>query len=267
MSDKKLSNYEIGRKIATLVDASRFYIADAKYLLWADLALNMFSKSRKFLEQFFSSKGADTASAAVVTLDGKGNLYDITGTDDFLRLDATGYSDGSEFIFQFDSIVKITHGLSSFEESRGFKLPNDVDYITTAGERIEFQFDDGFFHFLNSNKYIDPFPVVEVAHNSSGTLSVSSLNAVTLVTVTADIDEIVVTDIVVGVPFRVILIMSGTHAIAVNPAVSINSSMDATDNSAALDGTDTVVNRIDFDTLNATSGSERIEFTNETLGV
>jgi len=261
MSDKKLSNYEIGRKIATLVDASRFYIADAKYLLWADLALNMFSKSRKFLEQFFSSKGADTASSAVVTLDGKGNLYDITGTDDFLRLDATGYSDGSEFIFQFDSIVKITHGLSSFEESRGFKLPNDVDYTTTAGERIEFQFDDGFFHFLNSNKYIDPFPVKLITHTSGGSLAISSNDAVSVVKVQSAITGIRYSDIVTGIPFRVILIMGGTYAIAIN-----NADTTATDNSAALDGTNGVINQLDFSVIEAASGSENITFTNETTG-
>ena len=266
MSDKKLSNYEIGREIATLVDASRFYIADAKYLLWADLALNMFAEKRTFLKQCFSSKGPSVLSAENITLGSDGNLYGIRGSTTIERINSTDFTYGSKFILIFEGALILAHESAVSTVYKGFSFPDSQNYTTTAGERIEFQFDNGFFHFLNSNKYIDPFPVVEVAHNSSGTLSVSSLNAVTLVTVTADIDEIVVTDIVVGVPFRVILIMSGTHAIAVNPAVSIDRSMDATDNSAALDGTDTVVNRIDFDTLNATSDSERIEFTNETLG-
>lgn len=88
------------------------------------------------------SKGADLASATVVTLGDDGNIFDITGTTTITHLNPANWKPGAILVLQFDGALILTHSAGTDTSVAVSMLLRGGQNVTTvAGDRFVFYYD------------------------------------------------------------------------------------------------------------------------------
>ena len=83
-------------------------------------------------------KGADVASANIMTLGGDGNFFDITGTTTINEIVATNWQEGSEITIKFDGILIVTHSSGGTND---ILLADSINMVTVVGDTLTLKFD------------------------------------------------------------------------------------------------------------------------------
>jgi len=110
--------------------------------------VNTFTKTQVW------SKGADVASAAVLTLGDDGNYFDVTGTTAITSIATVGV--GTVIKLHFDGALTLTH------HSTDLVLPGGANITTAAGDEAEFvEYAAGDWRCVNYQSNLPP-PILHV---------------------------------------------------------------------------------------------------------
>lgn len=88
-----------------------------------------------------TSKGADIASAADVTLGVDGNFFVFTGTTEVQRIAQATWSAGAEVRIRASGNMNVKHGVAAGGGFGGIYLAGAVDYAMTANDMLALTFD------------------------------------------------------------------------------------------------------------------------------
>lgn len=100
----------------------------------------------KILNRLVTQKGADVASATVVTLGSDGNVFDITGTTTITHLNPTNWSAGAVLLLQFDGALTLTHASGTDSSvAASIHLTGAANYVTVIGDKFLMYYDGAVF--------------------------------------------------------------------------------------------------------------------------
>jgi hypothetical protein len=88
--------------------------------------------------RFQLDKGADVASAGIMTLGTDGNFFDITGTTTINEINPTNWQAGSTIILQFDGILQVTHNSGGTND---ILLGDATNRTTATGDTLQLTYD------------------------------------------------------------------------------------------------------------------------------
>ncbi len=96
------------------------------------------NKSITYIGRSQWNKGANVASANILTLGTDGNVFTITGTTTINEILATGWQAGSTIILEFAGILTVTNNSGGTND---IILGDGTNYTTAAGESLELWLD------------------------------------------------------------------------------------------------------------------------------
>jgi hypothetical protein len=198
----------------------------------------------KVLNRLNAYKGADVASAAVLTLGSDGNFFDITGTTTITHLVNTNWTAGARVTLQFDGACTVTHNSGTDTSTNvSLLLRGAVNMTTAAGDRLVLEYNGTNWLEVSRTTvgqqiFANRFGFAQGANvASAGTLTLGSDGNVFLLTGTTAIDYITKTGWAAG---SVIVLLFGTsitlnHATGSVPATAAALSCFGAGNISATD--------------------------------
>lgn len=122
--------------VTLLVNTVDEYEFSATQADWHDN--NLINLGRTLLvNRFQYDKGADVASANILTLGDDGNVFDITGTTTINEILATNWQAGSVIHLQFDGILTVTNNSGGTND---ILLGDGMNFTTAAGDVLSLFF-------------------------------------------------------------------------------------------------------------------------------
>ena len=94
-----------------------------------------------------STRGADVASAAPLVLGNDGNLFHVTGTNNFAGVSTAFWPVGADIRLIFDGILTVTHnsGVPGTGAAKVF-LKSAANLVTAAGTTLALSYDGAIWY-------------------------------------------------------------------------------------------------------------------------